>query len=318
MIDHLFRLVNNFPPRVVFVHLRALFRDMGRSGEWNPVLQTGNPASALILKKHLKAIGLEQTACNVAKKQAVPLMFDKLGALCRYLTYQIAVERDAHAKFLLLRDRAYFSLICHSGDRAGDLGQLTLDRVFELPDNQGIFISEISGKTVSLHNPKNIVVFRSKDDSICPVTHLQKYMSHAATISVDITRGYLFRLKDKFSKDISEKQVTATAMSDRLKCHLKAINLYNGESAHSSRRGCAIVLRMLGLADTSINQHIGWGSGGMLDHYARVGTLCSPNSVAATLSDAAALQPDGVSRLEVISKQFSRLEHLSKFSCDNT
>ncbi|WAR20772.1 hypothetical protein MAR_014746 [Mya arenaria] len=86
------------------------------------------------------------------------------------------------------------------------------------------------GKTVSLHNPKNVVVFNLKDENIRPVTYLRKYITFAATIGVDLKR-------DKSAKHISQKQVTATAMSDGLKCHLKAINLYNGESVHSSRRG---------------------------------------------------------------------------------
>lgn len=32
-------------------------------------------------------------------------------------------------------------------------------------------------------------------------------------------------------------------MSDRLRTHLLAINIYEAESSHSSRRWCAIILR---------------------------------------------------------------------------
>jgi hypothetical protein len=46
---------------------RAILRDIGRSGEWNPMLLTGNPASSIVLKKHLQAVNLEQSISEVGK-----------------------------------------------------------------------------------------------------------------------------------------------------------------------------------------------------------------------------------------------------------
>ena len=126
--------------------LRAIFRDMGRSGKWNPVLLTGNPAASHVMKRHLQSVTLEQSCHEVVRKQAVPLMFDKLEKLCRYLTYQISREKDAHSKFLLLRDRTYFSVVCHSGDRGGDLGLLSSTRLYQLPRGEGVFVSQTVGK----------------------------------------------------------------------------------------------------------------------------------------------------------------------------
>ncbi|MEW8548342.1 MAG: DUF640 domain-containing protein [Candidatus Thiodiazotropha sp.] len=100
--------------------IRAIFRDMGMSGEWNPVLLTGNPASSHIMKCHLQVVKLEQSSIGIARKQAVPLMFDKLGKLSRHLSYQISREKGGIPKFLLFKDRAYFFFFFHSGDRAGD------------------------------------------------------------------------------------------------------------------------------------------------------------------------------------------------------
>lgn len=119
--------------------IRAIFRDEGRAGEWNPMLFTGNPAAAPLLKRHLLSISLEHQKSKTARRQAVPLMFDKLGKLCRYLKYQIARERDEIKKFLFVRDLSYFSFICHSGNRGGDLGQITSDMIFELPQHKGFF-----------------------------------------------------------------------------------------------------------------------------------------------------------------------------------
>ena len=175
--------------------MRAIFRDLGRIGDWNPISSTGNPASSLSMKRHLQSVTIEQTSASVTSKQAVPLMFDKLGKLCRYLSYQTSVEKEPVAKLLLLRDKAYFSLLCHSGNRGGDLGLLTADRLFQLPDTDGIFISEVAGKTASIDNPKNAVILPSKDSDICPIKHLRKYFDFADESDSQLHNGYIFRLQ---------------------------------------------------------------------------------------------------------------------------
>ncbi|CAC5380250.1 unnamed protein product [Mytilus coruscus] len=58
---------------------------------------------------------------------------------------------------------------------------------------------------------------------------------------------------------------------ERLKLHLNVLKLYEGETSHSSRRGCAITLHYAGVNDEPINQHVGWGTKHMVDHYANVG-----------------------------------------------
>ena len=53
--------------------IRAIFRDNGRAGEWNDASLLGNPASAQCIKKHLKAVQLEQGKALVHVKKAVPI-----------------------------------------------------------------------------------------------------------------------------------------------------------------------------------------------------------------------------------------------------
>ena len=293
--------------------IRAIFRDLGRTGDWNPISFTGNPASSLLMKRHLQSVKVEQTSASVVSKQAVPLMFDKLGKLCRYLTYQASVEKDQVAKLLLLRDNAYFTILCHSGNRGGDLGLLTADRIFQLPDTEGIFISEIAGKTASINNPKNAVLFPSKDSDICPIKHLRKYFDFAEQSCIPLNEGYIFRLRDVRTKHISDKPVNSSSMSERLKNHLTAVNLYEGESSHSSRRSCAITLRMLGVDDGDVNQHLGWTSKQMLDHYATIGGLCGPKGAASILSDAADKPKHAQSKLGKVSKTFQGLKNMKHF-----
>lgn len=296
--------------------LRAIFRDLGREGDWNPMLLTGNPAASLAMKRHLQSVTLEQNSHNVEKKQAIPLTFDKLAKLCRYLTYQASREKDMVKKFLILRDRSYFSFTCHSGDRGGDLSLLTSDKLLALPNSEGVFVSQTSGKTFSLDKPNNFILYRSKDNDICPVRHLQEYMAFSDKLQIGLDTGYLFRISNKVGQ-IIDKPMSSGLITDRIKMHLKAINLYEGETSHSTRRGCAITLRMMGVNDDQINQHIGWGNSSMIDHYANIGQLCGPSSVARKLSDAAHVTQRGSSELRQISKKMSELRNLKPFYSPN-
>ena len=149
--------------------IRALFRDEGRSGEWNPMLLTGNPAASHILKKLLQAVTQEQVNAKVSIKQATPLMFSKLGQLCRHLSCRVFAEEDSLTRFLFARDLAYFSILCHSGSRGGGLGLVTADRCFDIPGSEGILISQVEGKVATLDNPKNCIIIPSKDNEICPI-----------------------------------------------------------------------------------------------------------------------------------------------------
>lgn len=103
--------------------LRAILRDVGRGSEWNGTIGCGNPAAAPTVKLHLKSVRREQAEARVSPKQATPIFLDKTTKLARFLTYKIrGFKGGPVAKYLLLRDRAYFNLICQLGDRAGDLG----------------------------------------------------------------------------------------------------------------------------------------------------------------------------------------------------
>lgn len=293
--------------------IRALFRDEGRSGEWNQMLLTGNPAASHLLKRHVQAVSQEQASASISPKQAPPLMFDKLGKLCRHLSYRVSVEKDSTTRYLYARDLAYFSLLCHSGSRGGDLGLLTANKMFELPDSEGFMVSQTVGKVATIDNPRNFIVLPSKDNDICPIKNFKVYVGVSKDQGVMLKDGYVFRTKDKLSKEITNQPVSSSGMTERLKLHLKALRLYEGETSHSSRRGCAITLRMLGVDDDGINKHIGWGSGKMVDHYASVGKLCSPKAAATVLSNAAENLGKGGSSFDKVSQKYSDLSKLKPF-----
>ncbi|CAC5378217.1 unnamed protein product [Mytilus coruscus] len=173
------------------------------------------------------------------------------------------------------------------GNRGGDLGLLKAENLFEMPDSKGIYVSQQAGKSASIDNPKNYIILPSLDEDICPIKLVKYYKRMASKLDVDLNKGFIYRVRDNKSKQINNRAVSSSCMTDRLKTHLMHIYLYQGESSHSSRRGCAITLRMLGVNDQAINQHMSWSSKEMIDHYAHVGKLMCPEGPANTLSSAA-------------------------------
>jgi hypothetical protein len=276
------------------------------------MLLTGNPAASHILKKHLQAVTQEQVNAKVSIKQATPLMFSKLGQLCRHLSYRVFAEEDSLTRFLFARDLAYFSILCHSGSRGGDLGLVTADRCFDIPCSEGILISQVEGKVATLDSPKNCIIIPSKDNEICPVKNFRKYIKVAMESNINLNEGYVFRIKDRESRTIVNEPVSSSGMTERLKLHLNTLNLYEGETSHSSRRGCAITLRMLGVDDQEINKHVGWESKRMVDHYASIGKLVSPVGPASILSKAAENLGRGTSSLDKVSNCYTTLNNLKK------
>ena len=212
-----------------------------------------------------------------------------------------------------MRDRAYFALVSHSGDRGGDLSLLSSDRLYCLPREEGIFVSQTIGKTFSIDNPNNFILYTPKDPDICPIRHLKEYIEFAKSIQINLTEGCLFRIRDKKTKLIINKPMDSSLETDRLRAHLSAIGLYEGETSHSTRRGCAITLRMLGVNDDNINAHIGWGRGRMVDHYAGIADLYGPRGAARQLSDAAQKNTLGSSELVRIDRDMSNLHSLKRF-----
>lgn len=78
----------------------------------------------------------EQSIYDVSVKNAIPLFFANVVNL----SCQISIEREEVSRFILMRDRAYLSMIANSVGRANDLGLFSLSNIYYLPDDAGIFV----------------------------------------------------------------------------------------------------------------------------------------------------------------------------------
>lgn len=68
---------------------------------------------------------------------------------------------------------------------------------------------------------------------------------------------------------------------------LSSIGADEGETPHSSRRGCSITLSLLGVSKESIACHVGWESTHMVEHYSELRDILLPGAPASVLASSA-------------------------------
>ena len=265
--------------------LRAIFRDHGRGKDWNDVLGLGNPAAAPIIKTYLRTTKLEQSASGVTPKKATPLFADKLSLVSRHISYRLSDPNISwQQRFVLQRDRAFLHILAYSGDRSGDLGNLLSSQVYWLPNDQGLCLCFTQGKTISLTDPRTIILRRAVDAEFCPVISLLSYFEACRENDVDLRLGYVFRPWDTVNKEVSQKQLTSSAVNARLKGYLQLLHIWDGETPHGTRSAVALTLSWLGLEKEAIKSHVGWKSEKMYEHYTRENTILQKLSNTTVLS----------------------------------
>ena len=265
--------------------LRAIFRDHGRGREWNDILGLGNPVAAPIIKNYLRATKSEQSALGITPKKATPLFADKLSTVSRHISYRLSNPNiSRQQRFVLQRDRAFFHILAFTGDRSGDLGNLLSDQLYWLPEGQGLFLCLNQGKTISVTDPRTVILRRAADPEFCPVNSLLSYLDACRDANIKLQSGYVFRPWDTIQNEVSEKPLCSAAANARLKVYLQCLNIWDGETPHGTRSAVALTLSWLGLDKEVVKSHVGWKSDKMYYHYTRENTMIQKHSSATALS----------------------------------
>ena len=248
--------------------LRAIFDRAGRNGPWNDLLANGNPASHKSVNDYLRFISREQTVAHVSPKQAIPLFFSKLSKLIRYLLSQAFSPSHIPPiqRYIFARDTAFFCLDFFSGDRCSDLGRTLTKEVFLLPDDQGFLFRQAVGKTLRGKDYKTFAIKKCQDTDLCPVANLSRYFNLCKSMAIDLRDGFLFRSTDKRSR-VSTSPFVGSTVAARLHTYLTTLDIAEGETMHSLRRGCSITLSSLGASADEIAMHIGWRSVQTANYY---------------------------------------------------
>lgn len=263
-------------------NMRSVFSSLGLGDLWDEAGETGNPAAAQCLHSYHNVVLDEQAAAHVPVKQAPPMFPDKFKQLSSYLLRELETgSLNMRERFLLLRDRAFFLLQFFMGERGGDMSKLVIQEIYRLAGNQGLLIRQTFGKNRS----DNVSVVPVCGESrFCAVSALDQYIAGALRLGIHIDSGYVFRRTTSDGRVLGER-VSQPAINRRLKSYLSAIGIFQGETTHSIRGGCAILLKLSHSSDPEAMSHIGWKSQECWEHYSRSKSIESLH-VAKTLSEA--------------------------------
>lgn len=275
--------------------IRAIFRDHGRGSDWNEVLGLGNPAAAPMIKRYLSAVRLEQSLAAASPKRAVPLFFNKLILVSRYISYKLSDKRlTTFQQYIFMRDIIFFKVIAFTGDRAGDLGSILTDQIRWLPNNEDFILCLVTGKTIDIRELRVVFVFPSSNVEICPYHEMENYVNFCKKHDIVLKGGYFFRPLASSQHEILDAPFSSSAANARLKLYLKDLDLWEGETPHSTRSGCALTLAWLGVSNEIIKSHVGWKSDDMLKHYIAPNALCDKIKSAKSLSKSSEIIPANV------------------------
>ncbi|CAG2212994.1 unnamed protein product [Mytilus edulis] len=271
--------------RTMLGQLKRIFENYGKGRSWDEGSNLGNPIASKKVQRYLEAITREQAISHRVVKQAKPLFFDKLRKIAILIDSKIVKGNTTPEKFILLRDQAFLKLQFFAGDRASDLGKCLSQEIRRLRDDSGFVITHTVGKTLSNGKKNEFSVMRLDDHSVCPVFGIEKYVSGAGEMGINLTLGYLFRILDCSRKRVLEAPVSHSVMYGRLKSYLRELGMDEGETPHGIRGGCAVTLAVSGFGNSQdIMDHVGWFSRGSLDRYSRLGKMADKSTVGNLLS----------------------------------
>ncbi|CAG2207256.1 unnamed protein product [Mytilus edulis] len=266
--------------RTMLGQLKRIFENYGKGRSWDEGSNLGNPIASKKVQRYLEAITREQAISHRVVKQAKPLFFDKLRKIAILIDSKIVKGNTTPEKFILLRDQAFLKLQFFAGDRASDLGKCLSQEIRRLRDDSGFVITHTVGKTLSNGKKNEFSVMRLDDHSVCPVFGIEKYVSGAGEMGINLTLGYLFRILDCSRKRVLEAPVSHSVMYGRLKSYLRELGMDEGETPHGIRGGCAVTLAVSGFGNSQdIMDHVGWFSRGSLDRYSRLGKMADKSTV---------------------------------------
>lgn len=290
----------------VLGQIRAILRDSGHGTEWYSVFNKGNPAASPLLKLHLKAVRKERATALAHPKQAIPLFLDKVARIQRHLTYKLLSSKmPTSRRYLLLRDRAYLKLIVFTGDRASDLGLIQTEQM--TITDETVTIKALVGKSFSETAPRPLVFNKSENPELCLVQEFHAYLAGTQECKIHLPGGYLFRTLEKGGAKVSPNPVTSSAMTSRLKKYLQTLGVWEGETSHSARVGCSIMLTLLGTTPNDIKAHIGWTSDEMVERYTRKASAYREDGASHTLTTTAAT-PHSIQTMTRFRKRMSAAE----------
>ncbi|CAC5426446.1 unnamed protein product [Mytilus coruscus] len=175
-----------------------------------------------------------------------------------------------------------------------DLGSVLTDQIKWLPNNEGILLRLVTGKTKDIREQRIVFVFPSSNVEICSYYGMENYVKFCKKHDIALTGGYFFRPLASSQNKILDSPFSLSTTNARLKLYLKDLDLWKGETLHSTRSCCTLTLAWLGISNKIIKSHVGCKSDDMLKHYIAPNVLCDKIKSAKSLSKTSEIIPANV------------------------
>lgn len=223
-------------------HLSTRFSEIGRRGMWDPATGAGNPCLSMEIRTYKGGFANMMQQVGFRSRAVPPLAREKVQELVNSLVDQaeiLAVVGGApwHAEALLRRDAAMFALLWETHRRPAEVGSLDLASVNR---TGGAFaaqagVSKMCRPSLGSRTPRPIEVRGPEGEVLCSL--LGSYHSCLERHGQPLGRFLFSPLRRDGSALDTTKGLSAAAMTHRMVSHLKRLQIYEGESVYSLKRG---------------------------------------------------------------------------------
>ena len=235
-------------------HLSTLFESLGRRGPYDPSSGTGNPCDSSEIKRYKQGYSRDLWRAGYQETSAVPLDFQKLEAVLLDLRGQLSRSTSAFEVLSLERDALLMVYSWHSAMRGKEGGSLCLADLHRADRTQLFSLCYVPGTAappelliLPTHGTKTNKRTRTHQDPItislqppgspfCFITRLWAYLAFAHQHGHPVTH-YLFRPHEPSRDRFKEAPYSSSSLCKMFQARLVALGLFNGETAHSFRRG---------------------------------------------------------------------------------
>eukprot|EP00798_Chlamydomonas_sp_ICE-L_P021123 gene21123-biopygen29849 len=236
-----------------FSHLSTLFEQLGRGGEYDPRSNTGNPCHSGPVRNYKKGYQKLLFEAGYQEVSAVPMVISKVHALVAYLDVEARRASDPVKRISFLRDAVSILHAWETAYRGTEGGKLCLpdlhtpNRVQLYPNgyDPSVPMPEVllSLPTHGTKTKKKGRVYQAPvyiklhpQPAVCLLSHLWAFQQLCYLSGFPI-RHYILRPSTYTQKGFREAPYSGCLFTKMVQKHLKAIQLFNHETAHSFRRG---------------------------------------------------------------------------------
>ena len=226
--------------------LSTELKQLKRTGDWNPFTVQGNPMLSNQVKRMTKGYKVDAAAKGYEQRAAEPIYSGKIHALLEFLLCKQQTLTGKH-RLLLIRDGLVISMLWQSCFRGFNVRELRLENI-RTPTNSPAILFIVPKLVLQPNSRLHIHpdVTKNRKGGFCTVTVSADIMCFSTWLQLAVTAyeeaqqpitNYLLRPLAKGTQTFAEKGMTSNAIWGRFTAHLKPMDIYNGESVHSTWRG---------------------------------------------------------------------------------